>query len=57
MEIINGQFPSYDTDSIENDASNNFYVLLSFPKLTRGLEPIGYRGALVSTVLHANVYT
>jgi ribosomal protein L32E len=27
-----------------------------FPKATRGLEPIGYRGALLSTLLHATVY-
>jgi hypothetical protein len=27
-----------------------------FPKATRGLEPISYRGALLSTLLHATVY-
>jgi hypothetical protein len=27
-----------------------------FPKATRSLEPISYRGALVSTFLHATVY-
>jgi hypothetical protein len=27
-----------------------------FPKATRGLEPISYRGVLVSTLLHATVY-
>jgi hypothetical protein len=27
-----------------------------FPKATRGFEPIGYRGALLSTLLHATVY-
>jgi ribosomal protein L32E len=30
------------------------YVLS--PKATRGLEPISYRGVLVSTLLHATVY-
>jgi hypothetical protein len=29
---------------------------VSFPKATRGLEPISYRGALLSTLLHATVY-
>jgi hypothetical protein len=29
---------------------------LSFPKATRSLEPISYRGALLSTLLHAAVY-
>jgi hypothetical protein len=28
-----------------------------FPKATRGFEPISYRGALLSTLLHAAVYT
>jgi hypothetical protein len=28
----------------------------SFPKATRGLVPISYRGALLSTLLHATVY-
>jgi hypothetical protein len=27
-----------------------------FPKATRGLEPISYRGALLSTLLHGTVY-
>jgi hypothetical protein len=26
------------------------------PKATRNLEPIGYRGALLNTLLHATVY-
>jgi hypothetical protein len=30
--------------------------LFLFPKATRGLEPISYRGALLSTLLHAAVY-
>jgi hypothetical protein len=29
---------------------------VSFPKATRGVEPISYRGALLSTLLHATVY-
>jgi hypothetical protein len=29
---------------------------LSFPKATRGLEAIRYRGALLSTLLHATAY-
>jgi hypothetical protein len=28
-----------------------------FSKATRGFEPISYRGALLSTLLHATVYT
>jgi hypothetical protein len=28
----------------------------TFPKAARGLEPISYRGVLVSTLLHATVY-
>jgi hypothetical protein len=27
----------------------------SFPKVTTGLEPINYREALLSTLLHANI--
>jgi hypothetical protein len=27
-----------------------------FPKATRGFEPISYRGALLSTLLHATVH-
>jgi ribosomal protein L32E len=27
-----------------------------FPEATTGLEPIGYRGVLLSTLLHATVY-
>jgi hypothetical protein len=27
-----------------------------FPKATRGFEPVSYRGALLSTLLHATVY-
>jgi hypothetical protein len=30
--------------------------VLSFPKATGGLEPISYRGVLLSTLLHAIVY-
>jgi hypothetical protein len=29
---------------------------VSFPKVTSGLEPISYRGALLSTLLHAISY-
>jgi ribosomal protein L32E len=32
------------------------YLFKLFPKATRGLEPISYRGVLVSTLLHANEY-
>jgi hypothetical protein len=32
----------------------SFQVL--FPKATRGLEPISYRGVLLSTLLHSTVY-
>jgi hypothetical protein len=31
-------------------------IILGFPKATRGFEPISYRGALLSTLLHAPVY-
>jgi hypothetical protein len=36
----------------------NTYIRIFFfpPKATRGLEPISYRGVLVSTLLHATVY-
>jgi hypothetical protein len=27
-----------------------------FPKVTRGLEPVSYRGGLLSTLIHATVY-
>jgi hypothetical protein len=30
--------------------------LVLFPKATKGLESISYRGALLSTLLHATVY-
>jgi hypothetical protein len=30
---------------------------VSSPQATRGVEPISYRGALVSTLLRATVYT
>jgi hypothetical protein len=32
------------------------YLCMSFPNATRGLEPISYRGVLLSTLLHAIVY-
>jgi hypothetical protein len=31
-------------------------ILFLFPKSARGFEPISYRGALLSTLLHATVY-
>jgi hypothetical protein len=34
----------------------SFRSYVSFPKATRGLEPISYRRALLSTLLHATVY-
>jgi hypothetical protein len=35
-------------------SSAHFCVL--FPKATRGFQPVGYRGELLSTFLHAIVY-
>jgi hypothetical protein len=33
-----------------------FSLQVLFPKATKGLEPVSYRGVLVSTLLHATVY-
>jgi hypothetical protein len=33
-----------------------FFCKFLFPKATRGLEPISYRRAILSTLLHATVY-
>jgi hypothetical protein len=35
---------------------DTFAHIFTNPKATRGLEPISYRGMLVSTLLHATVY-
>jgi hypothetical protein len=40
----------------KRSASFSRHFILLFPKATRGLEPISYRGALLSTLLHATVY-
>jgi hypothetical protein len=32
------------------------YIITFFPKATTGLEPIGYRGALLSSLLLVSVY-
>jgi hypothetical protein len=39
--------------TLETDSGG--MTVVSFPKVTRGLEPISYKGALLSSLLHATV--
>jgi hypothetical protein len=46
----------WDINTEEDLGNQHLMSIYSIPKATRGLEPISYRGVLVSTLLHATVH-
>jgi hypothetical protein len=52
-EMSTGNFLGEGYWRLAREADNLTAV---FPRATRGLEPISYRGALLNTFLHATVY-
>jgi hypothetical protein len=47
---------AYSSVRVSTHAPPKFKSEVLLPKATRGLEPISYRGLLLSTLLHASVY-
>jgi hypothetical protein len=57
VPILSQTNPVHNTSSyLSKIPLNIIHPLILFPKATRGFEPISYRGALLSSLLHATVY-